>query len=81
MSAKFKIGDKVRLNPNMDWNDIYVHSFPSVGSLTGQITGVEKEFIGRHKRYLSCCFVDVIGLSWKVSWTIPESFLMKEVKK
>ena len=79
---KFKIGDIVRLNPNKDWNDIYVYSFPSRGPLTGRITSVHNaEITGEKNSYHNCLTVKVIFDRGEHTWYIPESFLMEEVKK
>jgi len=61
---KFKIGDKVRLNPNMNWNSIGVDF-----SKEGVIVSENRTF----RNYDNCYSVSTMT----GRWSIPESFLMR----
>ena len=93
MTLKFKVGEEVRLNSNMDWANIHMDGmirvdigsnniYTTLAKVVARVGGscIDPGYRGQdNTKYINCYSVDLGSVcSYRSIWHIPEEFLLKK---
>ena len=93
MTLKFKVGEEVRLNSNMDWANIHMDNmleegigsnniYTTLAKIVARVEGscIDPGYRGEdNTKYINCYSVDLgSACSYRSIWNIPEEFLLKK---